>query len=269
MKLLFARVAAPLLLSLAVPAAHATSAATASLSFRAVASSGFNWLSTPPSQADSSATAAAMTGFELSAGVFSPVYAALQSDVDVEFGTAVPTSAAAATSSNVVSGAATTALLGLYGLTANAVVPTQGKADATSFASSWFSLAPGASVTFLGSIALGASGFNPSLPANYSTNDFYSFASGLLAVGSDQVARELGGPAATSGVGGYSLGDAGSVSLTFTNSTNALLTTYLESGVTVYTASAVPEPGTYALLLAGLSALGWVARRRRGDHSKG
>lgn len=35
------------------------------------------------------------------------------------------------------------------------------------------------------------------------------------------------------------------------------------SGLVATVAAPVPEPGTYALMLAGLGALGWVARRRR------
>jgi hypothetical protein len=41
------------------------------------------------------------------------------------------------------------------------------------------------------------------------------------------------------------------------------MTGYFESGVGVYSVSAVPEPGTYAMLLAGLACTGLVAHRRR------
>jgi hypothetical protein len=34
-------------------------------------------------------------------------------------------------------------------------------------------------------------------------------------------------------------------------------------GQYTFMAQAVPEPETYALFLAGLSAIGWVVRRRR------
>jgi hypothetical protein len=40
--------------------------------------------------------------------------------------------------------------------------------------------------------------------------------------------------------------------------------TWRFDGVTVTAVTAVPEPGTYAMLLAGLASLGFIARRRRG-----
>jgi len=141
-------------------------------------------------------------------------------------------------------------------------VPSEGRADATSFARSFFSLAPGASVTFQGALFLSVTGTNPSLPANFNVSDFYGFASGLLAVGNNTVLRELGGPASTGAVGSYSLNDIGPLTLTVTNTSGAPLTSFLDSGVTVYSASVVPEPGIYALLLAGLGVIGFVARRR-------
>jgi hypothetical protein len=254
--------ATPLVLALAAPAAQANSAASASLSFTVNAGPGFTWLSVPPSFADSAATAAELTGFEFSAGSFSPVYGPASSATQVVPGVGVPGSSAAATAETVFANAFSFGSPTAASLSASALVPDGGRADATSFARSYFSLEAGASVTFQGALLLSVTGTNPALPANYVSNDFYSFASGLLAVGNQEVLRELGGPAATGLVGSYSLNDLGTLSLTFTNTTGSLLTTYLDSGVTVYSASVVPEPGTYALLLAGLGAVSLIVRRK-------
>lgn len=254
--------AAPLVLALAAPAAQANSAASASLSFTVIASPGFTWLSMPPSLADSSASAAELTGFEFSAGFFNPVYGPVSSQINVQPGAGVPNSSAAAIADTVFANAATLGSPTSANLSASALVPESGRAEATSFARSFFSLEAGASVTFQGALLLSMTGNNIPLPAGYVGNDFYSFASGLLAVGSQEVLRELGGPAATGMVGNYSLNDLGTLSLTVTNTTGSLLTTYLDSGVAVYSASVVPEPGTYALLLAGLGAVSLIVRRK-------
>ncbi len=254
--------AAPLVLVLAAPWAHASSGASASLSFSVASGPGFTWLSTPVSSADSSAAAAALTGFEFVANVFSPVYGPASTALDLVTGAGIPNSAATASAGAVFGSASSVGTPGSATLAASALVPAGGRAEATSFARSWFSLAPGASVSFEGALLLSVAGNNPALSANYSLGDFYSFASGLLAVGSQEVLRELGGPASTSAAGAYSLNNLGALSLTVTNTTGSLLTTYLDSGVTVYSASAVPEPGTYALLLAGAGALVLIVRRK-------
>jgi len=81
-------------------------------------------------------------------------------------------------------------------------------------------------------------------------------------VGSNTALTELGGPAGTGMVGSYSLNNIGPLSLTVNNTTGVALTSYLDSGVTVYSASVVPEPANYALLLAGLVAVGLFVRRK-------
>jgi len=254
--------AAPLVLALAAPVAQAGSAASASLSFSVLGSPGFTWLTAPVSSADSSAASSELLGFQFAAGVFSPEYGPATTTNNLATGVGVPASSAAATAGSVFSNAFSLGSPAAATLVASALAPDGGRADATSFARSWFSLGAGASVTFQGALLLSVTGTNLAFPANYSTGDFYSFASGLLAVGSNEALRALGGPASTGRVGSYSLNDLGALSLTVTNTTGALMTSYLDSGVTVYSASVVPEPGTYALLLGGLAAVGFVVRRK-------
>jgi len=252
----------PLVLALTTPLAHAGSAASASLSFNVLAGSGFSWLALPASYADTSASAEEFAGFGLVAGTFSPNFGPAALASNLSLGTAVPMSTAGTTAGSVFANAFSFGTPGNATLQASALVSSEGRAAATSFARSFFSLAPGASVTFQGAVFLSVTGNNPSLPANYNVSDFYGFASGLLAVGSNEVLRELGGPASTGLVGSYSLNNTGPLNLTVTNMTASAMNSFLDSGVTVYSASVVPEPGTYALLFAGLAVVGFVARRK-------
>ena len=262
MKTPFFSAIASLTLAFAAPLAQADSAASAVLSFNVVSASGFTWLNSPESSADSAATAVALDGFTLAADVFSPNYGASATDSALALGIAVPASTAGASAGDVFASAFTAGNARFATLAATALVPVDGKAEAASFARSWFSLGAGASVTFQGALILSVTGTNPALPANHSTSDFYSFATGLLAVGSDEAMRELGGPARTGMAGSYSLNDFGALSLTVTNTTGDTFTSYLDSGVAVYSASPVPEPGTYALLLAGLVGVVFISRRQ-------
>jgi hypothetical protein len=255
-------VAAPLVWAISTTSVHAASSATATFSFDALNTSGFSWVVAPESSSTTDASAASLLGWTSAAGVFSPDYGPAVVGNQLGVGTAVPVTAVDANAGNARSSASSRTVGQGAELLASATVTAPGKAEATSFARSWFSLDAGATVTFRGILALAAAGASPRLPADYNGGDFYSFASGLMAVGAQERISELGGPLTTGLVGSYSLAIGATWNLTVTNTDTSPLLTYLDSGVTVYTASPVPEPGTYALFLAGLWGVGLFVRRQ-------
>jgi hypothetical protein len=255
--------------ALAAPAAHADSAASASLSFNVVAGPGFAWVNEPDfvSFGESTASAVDFAGWIPSAGVFSPNFGAGGSSASGTVpGTAVPISSASVGGADTFASSFTFTDAGsrVGALSATAVVPTGGVAQSLSFARSFFTLAPGASVTFAGALSLFASGTNAAWPANYDLSSFYGHAGGLMAIaGGSELSFEIGGPA-TGAPGSYALSSIQPLALTVTNTGGAMAHYALETGVAVYSASVVPEPGTAALWLAGLAWVAFVAGRRRG-----
>ena len=260
-------------ISLSSGSANAASSASASLSFSVLSNGGFAWLSdaTLPAYASSDVVSADLIGYAESAGVYTPAYGPVSATSDLAVGTAVPASVAVGSGTTTVATAQTYSnpTQAFSSLSAFALVPTAGTASANAFSRSYFTLAAGATVTFQGALVLAVNGSNPTGPANYNLSEFYGYASGLLAVdGGDLRSSEIGGPTAAGVVGAYNLTDAGALTLTYTNTGDTAITSYLDSGVSVYSASAlapVPEPGTYAMLIAGLFAMGFVAARRKSN----
>jgi hypothetical protein len=259
--------AVPLCLAL-VSAAHAQdSAATATLSFVVAPSDpvGLVWLS-PESYSLSEASAATFDRWDADGiGGFSPVFGTPDSASDLQTGLWTNTSSALATGGLNFSSSFTFAQSSRNAsLQSTASVVGGGFGNGLAFVRSYFSLAPGASVTFTGTLSLSVFGQNVDLPGNYATGDFFGYASGLLAVGGgDTSERETGNASLPYTAGAYSFNDVAPLSVSFTNTGTDTLVAFLDSGVSVYSASPVPEPGTYALMLAGLAGIGALARRRR------
>lgn len=258
--------AAPLLLAAMTPA-QAQSAASATLSFSVVAGSGFSWLDDPlsPSSSVSEATAAGFQAWVADGiGSFVPQFATPSDAGMTETGLGVPASQALSFSGSTFSSASVLAQAGSQAATlqATGIAPVAGYTAAGASARSYFSLEAGSSVTFLGALNLGLSGTQPVLPDSYLTTELFSYATGLLSAGGMSDGREIGNAASAYTPGAYSFGETALLSITVSNTSNTVYTGYLDSAVGVYAVSAVPEPSTYALLLAGVLVVGFVARRR-------
>jgi hypothetical protein len=258
--------ALPLCLAAAGTVQAQDSSASATLSFFVVSSdpASLVWLS-EGSYTLSEATAAGFDSWQANGfGGFSPVFATPSNDSDLQEGLWSNTSSALAVAGlNFTSSFTFAPVPRTASLQSTASVLDGGFGNGLAFVRSYFSLAAGASVTFTGNLSLSVFGDNVAFPSNYTTTDLYGYASGLMAVGSssgDSAETGNAGLAYTAGV--YAFNQAAPLSVSFTNSGTETIVAYLDSGVAVYTASAVPEPGTYALMLAGLAAVGFMVRGR-------
>lgn len=272
MKIISRIAAAPLCLALASAAHAQNSSAVAGLAIYAVASSpaALTWLEAGSYSSRSASSAAfagwAPTGFGEFAPTFNTAVANSSTTPGLWRGTSFANAGDGAVSTSVQTyhpdtfspsvpyaqlGALTTMSWGGYGV-----------GDA--FVRSYFSLAAGASVSFTSELLLSVTGTNPAFTPDHITTDLYSAATGLMAIdGVPEDSRTMGNAALPYTAGPYAFNQVTSFSVSITNSTAADMTGFLDAGLSVYAVSAVPEPGTYALLLAGLACTGLVAHRRR------
>ena len=119
--------------------------------------------------------------------------------------------------------------------------------DDSATANSGFAVAP--------EVGHGSQGWSPA-SVQSSAVGFDTFSTASMAAGFGASAT------GTLGFGGLAAGDAlpGVLNTQKTVARNVFGNTELQDAVAV---QAVPEPTTYALMLAGLGAIGWLARRRR------